>query len=274
MFKFITTRPLWVNILIGLLLATGLFLFFVLSLNWCTNHGKSITVPLVTGKDYEAAYAELKQMGFDVEITDSIYVDSLPPGRVIKQVPDADEVVKKNRTVYLLVNRAVPPMVEMPNLIGYSYRSAEMILNNLGIRIRDTSFKPDFAKNSVLEQWYNGAMISPGAKLQKGSEISLVLGDGVGKREFVVPHLIGMRFGDAKSLLAGYGINFAVILPDPDVSDTANAYIYWQNPQRFDDEKRIQHIRSGQTMDVRLQLEKPERPVRDSIDIPELPLPL
>jgi eukaryotic-like serine/threonine-protein kinase len=270
-FKFITTRPLWVNVALGILLATGLFLFFVLSLNWCTHHGKSITVPQVTGKDYEAAYDQLKKMGFDVEITDSIYVDSLPPGRVIKQVPDADEVVKENRTVYLLVNRAVPPLVEMPNLIGYSYRSAEMLLNNLGIRIGDTSFKPDFAKNSILEQWHNGAMISPGAKLRKGSVISLVLGDGVGKREFAVPSLIGMRFGDARALLYEYGINFAVILPDPDVSDTLNSYIYWQNPQRYGEDKRLQHIRSGQTMDVRLQLDKPSR---DSVDAPDQLLPI
>jgi len=256
------------NILVGVLLVTGLFLFFVLSLNWCTNHGKSVTVPLVTGKNYETASDQLKKLGFDVEITDSIYVDSLPPGRVIKQIPEADEVVKENRTIYLLVNRAVPPMIEMPNLIGYSYRSAEMILNNLGIKIGDTSFKPDFAKNSVLEQWHNGERIPPGSKLRKGSTVSLVLGDGVGKREFAVPNIVGLRFGDAQALLSEYGISFAVVLPDPDVIDTLNSYIYWQNPERYDEDKRLRHIRSGQTMDVRLQQEKP---VKDSLDIPEMP---
>jgi len=260
-----------VNILVGVMLAVSLFLVFVLSLNWCTDHGRSITVPSVLGKNYEEAYDQLSEMGFDVVITDSIYVDSLPAGRVIKQVPDPDEVVKQNRTVYLHVNRAVPPMVEMPNLVGYSFRSAEMLLRNLGIRIGDTTFKPDFAKNAVLEQWHNGSMIPPGTPIRKGSIVSLVLGDGVGKREFAVPHLIGLRFGDAKARLAEYGINFGVILPDHDVVDTANAYIYWQNPTRYDEDRRLQHIRSGQMMDVRLQLEKPSA---DTTDIPDLPLPL
>ena len=53
MFKFITRRPLWVNILAGIILALGIFALFILSLNWLTGHGKSSTVPSVTGKKYE-----------------------------------------------------------------------------------------------------------------------------------------------------------------------------------------------------------------------------
>jgi hypothetical protein len=101
--------------------------------------------------------------------------------------------------------------------------------------------------------------------------ISLVLGDGVGNQEFAVPNIIGMRFGEAKSLLQSYGIGFAVVLPNSDVSDTANAYIFWQNPERFNEEKKLQHIHSGQTMDVKLQL---ERPVRDTTEQLPLELPL
>src|SRR6185295_8305123 len=122
----------------------------------------------------------LEKSGFDIEIQDSIYIDALPPSVVVKQTPDGDEVVKSNRTVYLTINRAVPPMVEMPNLVGYSFRNAEMVLKNMGIRIGDTTFKPDFAKNSVLEQWYNGTTVTPGTKLRMGSSVSLVLGDGIG----------------------------------------------------------------------------------------------
>ncbi len=65
---------------------------------------------------------------------------------VIKQIPEADEVVKENRTVYLVVNRAVPPVVEMPNLIGYSFRNAEMVLKNMDLRIGDTTFKARFCQ--------------------------------------------------------------------------------------------------------------------------------
>lgn len=259
MFKFITHRPLWVNILVGIVLAIAIFALFLLSLNWLTGHGKSATVPLVAGKSYEEAEKILEKAGFDVEIQDSVYVDTMRPLSVIRQIPDADEVVKSNRTVFLIISRAVPPEMEMPNLVGYSFRNAEMILKNMDLKIGDTTFKPDFAKNAVLEQLYKGAPITAGTRIRKGSTISLVLGDGVGKREFAVPVITGMTFAEAKAMLEGVGIGIGAIVPRTDVTDTMNAFIYKQSPERFDDEKRILRIRSGQLIDVWLQVDKPAK---------------
>src|SRR5262245_25052157 len=119
MFNFITHRPLWLNVLTGILLALVIFLLFIFSLNWLTHHDESRTVPSVLGKTYPDAQAILKKAGFEVEIQDSVYTDTTKPLSVIRQVPEDGEVVKTNRTVYLTINRAVPPMVEMPNLVGY-----------------------------------------------------------------------------------------------------------------------------------------------------------
>ncbi|MCX6317807.1 MAG: PASTA domain-containing protein [Bacteroidetes bacterium] len=263
MFKFLTRRPLWVNVIVGIILALALFFIFLLSLDWITGHGKSATVPSVAGKTYEEAIKILKKAGFDAEIQDSIYVDTARPMTVIKQFPESDEIVKSNRTVLLIISRSIPPEMEMPNLIGYSFRNAEMVLKNMDLRIGDTTFKPDFAKNAVLEQLYNGAPIAPGTKIRKGSVVSLVLGDGVGEKDFAVPVITGMKFGEAKEMLEEYGILIGAIVADADVTDTLNSYISRQNPERFDDEKRIQHIRSGQTMDVWVQTTKP---AKDSLD--------
>ena len=257
--KFITHRPLWVNIIVGILLALGIFAVILLSLNLITGHGKAGTVPSVTGKNYEEAAKILKKAGFDVEIQDSVYVDTMKPLTVIKQLPDADEVVKSNRTVFLIISRAIPPLVEMPNLLGYSYRNAEMVLKNMDLKIGDTTFKPDFARNAILEQHYNGAIITPGTHIRKGSTISLVLGDGVGKREFTVPVITGMEYCKAKEVLEANGIVIGAIVTDANVTDTCSAWIYKQNPERFDEEKRIQRIRSGQTIDVWLQVDKPAK---------------
>jgi len=265
-FKFITHRPLWVNILVGLVLAMAIFFLFLSSLKCLTGHGRAATVPSVAGKNYEEAKKMLKKAGFDVEIQDSLYVDTMKPMTVIKQIPDADEMVKRNRTVYLVISRAVPPIVEMPNLVGYSFRNAEMVLRNMDLKIGDTTFRPDFAKNAILEQLYHGAPIPPGTKIRKGSVISLVLGDGVGNREFTVPVITGMQFCDVKEKLEASGIVIGAIVLDADVSDTCSAWIYRQNPERFDDEKKINHIRTGQTIDVWLQLDKPAK--KDTLDIP------
>lgn len=258
MFKFITSKPLWVNILVGVLLAVAVFVFIISSLGWFTNHDDAKTVPPVLGKNFEEAQKILAKAGFDVEIQDSVYVDSLKPMQVIRQVPDEYEVVKSNRTVYLTINRAVPPLIEMPNVVGYSFRSAELMLKNSGLKLGDTTFRPDFAKNSVLEQLYNGQPIQPGAKLRMGSAISLVIGDGLGDRFLAVPNLLGMTYQQAKAIIDSMGIGFASIIPYPDVRDTANAYIYRQNPDKFDEDGNLRTIRPGQLMDIWLSVEKPE----------------
>jgi len=268
-FKFITQRPLWVNILTGIVLALLLFFIFLFSLNWITGHGNASSVPSVTGKKFDDASKILSKAGFDIEIQDSLYVDTLPPNTVIKQIPEADDIVKVHRTVYLVISRAIPPMVEMPNLVGYSFRNAEMVLRNMDLKIGDTTFKPDFARNAILEQWYNGQMIAPGTQLRKGSVISLVLGDGVGKQEFAVPDITGLTFCEAKGRLGSNGITMGAVVCNPDVTDTCSGFIYKQNPERFDDDKKIQHIRSGQTMDVWLQLTKPVRDTLKKADTPD-----
>ncbi len=269
MFKFITHRPLWLNILAGGLLAILLFFLFILSLRWLTNHDESKTVPYVLGKSYDEAEKILQSAGFEVVIQDSIYTDTTRPLAVLKQVPEGDELVKVNRTVYLTINRAVPPLIEMPNVVGYSFRSAEMVLKNAGLRVGDTTFKPDFAKNSVLEQKFQGADVPAGTKIRMGSAISLVLGDGVGNKEFVVPSLIGKTFAEARMLLEANGLSIGAVIA-AGVQDTANAYIYKQNPERFNEDKRFRYIRSGQTIDLWLQA---ERPVTDSAGFYTFPEP-
>ncbi|MDP4263833.1 MAG: PASTA domain-containing protein [Bacteroidota bacterium] len=265
MFKFITQRPLWLNLLTGLLLALALFIIFIFSLNWITHHNESKTVPSVVGKSFDEAETILEKAGFEVEIQDSIYVDTVKPMKVLRQVPESDDVVKVNRTVFLTINRAVPPMVEMPNLNGFSYRSAEMELRNLGLRVGDTIYKANFARNSVLEQRYKGEIIAAGTKLRMGSVISFVLGNGVGNEKFLVPSLVGMRFCDARAMIESHGLIIGSVVSSGGITDSCNAYIFKQNPERFDEAKKVQYIRTGQTMDVWIQVEKP---VIDSLAIP------
>lgn len=257
MFSFITRRSLFLNILAAVVAGLVLLLLFVLSLNWITHHGKASVVPLVAGRSLDEASRLLEKQGFDVVIQDSIYIDTIPRLAVIRQVPDADAVVKVNRTVYLTINRAVPPVVEMPNLVGYSFRNADMVLKNMGLRIGDTVYRPDFAKNAVLEQRYHDARIAPGTKIQQGSPITLVLGTGIGNTEFVVPNLVGLPFGQARTLLESNGLSMGSVIPDPDVTDTLTAYIKAQRPTRLDAGNRLQHIRPGQMMDVWLSVQKP-----------------
>lgn len=258
MFQFITKRSFWLNMLAGLILMVLLLFLLSIFLGPLTRHGKNKIVPSVVGKSYEEAEKILSNSGFDIEVQDSVFTDTTAKGVVLRQVPEGDAIVKISRTVYLTINRHVPPTVEMPNLIGFSFRNAELQLKNMGLRIGDTIFKPDFARNSVLEQrFHNGDAIPAGTKIRQSTQIDLVLGNGVGDIEFSVPNLIGMRFGDARDFLESNGLSFLVVLTDPDVTDTLNAYIREQTPPRMGEDGRRIKIRAGQTMDVKLSLQRP-----------------
>lgn len=264
MFKFITGKPLWMNILFSIGAVVLILSLFLLSLNLMTQHGKTLTIPSVTGKSYEQARQVLEAQGFEVEIQDSIYNDTAAALSVLRQFPAADEVVKVNRTVYLTINRAVPPTIEMPMLEGLSFRNAELTIKQYGLRLGDTLYRPDYAKNAVLEQQYNGQRIKPGTKISMSSSITLVLGSGLGQDQFAVPDLIGMTYTEAKIIIESNGLTLNLAIPDADVTDTASAFVYRQQPERFTADGRINRMRQGQTMDVFLSLQKPVRTVPDS----------
>lgn len=259
MFKFLTHKPLWVNIVAFILISSLLVVLFFGSLDFITKHGKYERVPSIVGKNVEEARRLLESKGFEVEIQDSVYIDSVPKLAVVKQAPEGEAMVKVNRTVYLTVNRSQPPLVEMPNLVGFSIRNAEMYLQNLGLHIGDTTFRPDIAKNAVLEQLYNGKPVAAGTKIYMGSAISFVLGDGVGDQEMKVPNLIGLTYTEAKIQLRMMSINFTPVA-DAGVADMESAFVYRQNPEPFTSrggEQQTNRIKAGQSIDIWLSVDKP-----------------
>ncbi|HEX5669440.1 MAG TPA: PASTA domain-containing protein [Chitinophagaceae bacterium] len=259
-------RSLGINILAGIGLSVLIVFLFLQTLNFWTNHGEYLRVPEVKGKTLGEATEFLEKMGFEIIIQDSIYQDTMPPLAVLKQFPEADATVKVNRTVYLTINRATPPLVDMPNLVGMSFRNAELELKAKGLKLGDTTYVPDIAKNAVKDQVMDGGSLRPGTKIPMGSVISLVLGAGIGSEEIPVPDLFGMPYIEALTLLEANGINLGVVLPDADLKDTTAGFVYWQNPARFNEERKLNRIRMGQMMDIRLSAIKPERP--DTIPLP------
>jgi eukaryotic-like serine/threonine-protein kinase len=255
MFKYITHRPLWTNILAAIALAIIFVVLLVFSLKWCTHHGRAKTVPHVVGKVFDEGREILEKEGFEPVVQDSVYVDTLPPLAIVKQIPESDAVVKVNRTVYLTINQAQPPMVSLPPLTNFTYRNAVMTLSSIGLAA-DSTHKPDFARDNVKDVLYEGQSIPPGTKLRMGSRVMLVLGSGVGENQYLVPHLVGMAYGDAKAKMDSYGINL-LVLAAPGVMDTLSAFIISQDPRRYDESGQPQRIRSGQMISITLGVDKP-----------------
>jgi beta-lactam-binding protein with PASTA domain len=270
----IVQKPLWQNILIGIGGLFFLLIVFFLSLGWITGFGKTAKVSSVVGQSYIAAQQQLEKEGFEVVILDSVYVDSVAKLAVIRQTPEADEVVKAGRTIYLTINRMVPPQVEMPSLVGFSLKSAELYLQSLQLKLGAVTYKPDFARNAVLDQLFNGVPISQGAKIPLGSSISLVIGSGLGGEESEMPNLVGLTYPEAINQLSLLSINLGSILSLETIKDSASSFIYRQTPAHLSNKLDSltgmplpNKIRQGQLVDLYLSNTPPPK---DSITNPSI----
>ena len=267
----ILKKPLWMNMLIGFGVASCLFIIFFFSLGWITGNGETEKVPAVIGLDVLAAEKNLTALGFDVELQDSIYVDTLARNAVLRQTPEADEVVKKGRTVYLTINRVIAPQVDMPNLVGFSIKSAETYLKVLGLRLGSIQMVPDQNKNVVIDQLVNGKPIAPGSKIPSGTLIHFLVGDGGASGGMYMPDLVGLTYEQAKAQLMSLGLNLGVVAVNGSIGDSASAFVFDQNPSAYGSQidslgMPIQNMVSkGATINLVLDKVAPVKPIRDSI---------
>ena len=267
----ILKKPLWMNMLIGFGVAMCLFIIFFFSLGWITGNGETGKVPAVIGLDVLAAEKNLIAAGFDVELQDSIYVDTLARNAVLRQTPEADEIVKKGRTVYLTINRVVAPQVDMPNLVGFSIKSAETYLKVLGLRLGSIQMVPDQNKNVVIDQLVNGQPIAPGSKIPSGTLIHFLVGDGGASGGMVMPDLVGLTYEQAKAQLISLGLNLGAVSVNGSIGDSASAFVFNQNPSAYGSQidslgMPIQNtVSKGATINLVLDKVAPVKAIRDSI---------
>lgn len=245
------------NFAVVLLLCAVLYVLFFSSLSVITRHGAETKVPLVLDRDVRMAVNQLEALGFDVDI-DSAYDPAKKAYIVLSQVPENGSVVKTGRTVFLTINKAVPPLTPMPNLLNLSFRSAELILKSNKLILGDTSYRPDIANGAILEQLYKGQAVRPGMMIPQGSRIDLIIGDGLGNTELSVPDVVGMTYEEAVSMLSGNGLNITAIW-DGDITDSALAVVYIQSPSGLNEFGAPNRIKEGDVVDVHIkQNPKPE----------------
>ena len=63
-----------------------------------------------------------------------------------------------------------------------------------------------------LKQLFEGKPIEPGARIRKGSNIDLIVGDGLGRRVFSVPRFIGLPIDEADFSIKGSGLNTGSVI--------------------------------------------------------------
>jgi len=159
--------------------------------------------------DKKLNYAEkiLESEGYRSIVSDTLFSASYEPGIVVDQYPNPNTRVKEGRTVRLKIAHT-EKMVIIPDLIGRSFRSAELALNQMGLEV-DTvyeEYNSDVPSGNVTWQYPKG-----GDMLNKGNGLHLTISLGVPPNFFQVPNLFGLSKKKAVSDLERAGFKLGKI---------------------------------------------------------------
>jgi beta-lactam-binding protein with PASTA domain len=229
--QFLKSRTFIINLMAAVAFLVLLFGFTYKWLNTYTRHGSSVSVPDLRGMHLSRVSDFLKNKSLQFSISDSnVFELDKPPGTVIEQDPGPNEKVKEGRTIYISVSRSTPPGVKIPDLLDNSLRQAEAILRSYGLKTGQLIYKPDLAKNAVLEMQIKGQPVNKGKEVPKGTTIDLVLGDGFGNTRVSVPQLFNLTLQEALFVLNASSLNVGAIISDETVRDSTRARVYRQVP--------------------------------------------
>ena len=237
-FTYLGTRTFRKNLLIAVISVLAFLLIIFYSLNFYTRHGEGLPVPKLKGLSVENAIELLESKGFRYQI-DSVYLVDKEPGTVVEQDPDANTNVKINRTIYLTIITRLAPDISFPDINGKTFLEARSILNNYGLKLGDTTYTSDVARDVVLSVSFKGRTLTPEQQIAKGSKVNLVLGDGMGASEVDIPNLLGLNLNEARLSLLGSSLQLGNVLYEGTIIDTIGARIVRQEPAPSDSLSKV-----------------------------------
>ena len=166
------------NIGLGALFIATVLTLSYFGLNAYTRHGEKIIVPNVLKTKPFEAEAMLSEMGLRMKIIDTVYLDNMKPGVIVKQLPEANEDVKSGRMVYITVNAVSRPRISMPKLTDCSFNLAKALLKNAGLLLGKVTYEyAEYGNNLVIAQRVGGREIEAGQKVLKGTTVDITVVD-------------------------------------------------------------------------------------------------
>tara|TARA_Y100000589_G_C27187145_1_gene643171 strand:- start:20 stop:811 length:792 start_codon:yes stop_codon:yes gene_type:complete len=246
--SFFLSKSFYKNLSLSIATFVIVVLSILLLLRFYTRHDDLIELSDFSGMNLNKVDSILNESSLRYVIIDSVFNTKLPSNSIIDQDPLAGSFVKENRRIYLTVVAKSKKQVLMPNLVDLSLRRAISKLKSLDLSVGKLSFIPDMAKNVVLKQFIDNQEIEYGAQIFVGTEVDLVLGDGLSDVMVNLPNLNGLTKEDAEILLQMNSINLGLVMYDSSVKDSATAVVYRQRPSAEDNAM----INLGRNVDIHL----------------------
>lgn len=176
-FDFMRQHPVIKGLLLMCIVGLILLWFIMIFLNVWTHHGDDSTVPEIKHLTYGEAKTRLTNEDLEIEISDSIYDTSYPPGTIVESWPKAGSQVKRGRKVYVTLTAFTPKHVtlSMP-VTGVSARQAVSYLNALGVNAVRIINVPSEYPDLVEGAHYDGRPIGVGSVIPVDAHVVLEVG--------------------------------------------------------------------------------------------------
>ena len=214
-----------------------------------TNYNEGVTVPDVTRLPLDEAEALLETYGLRHEVLDRRAHSAYPANFIIDQTPEAKQIVKPDRKVYLIVNTDATPKTVVPNVVNLSLRNAEIQLENHGLAIGTRSYETSRFINTILRQ-----SVAAGDTVARGTVVDLTVSDGLGSRMVQIPDLSGMTLIEAQQELLRAGLTEEIRYQPTDEAAPNTVISYTPNSGRLPEGDTIQLI-VAERMDAREEIE-------------------
>ena len=266
--KFIQEHPIISNLLLMLLIFTGLTIVVYFLMDFGTRHSARRTVPNFVGLTMDDAEHFADRRDLNIIANDSLYVPSYPGGVVLDQHPLEGAVVKPGRKVYVTISSISQRKAVVPFVANRTLRQAVHLLETAGFGIEKIQYVRDMAHNYVIAEFVNGEAIVEGSTLQANIGSGVILRVGFAPQSAIVmPQLQGLSLFEAKHKIWETGLNVGEVSFDPGIPalERDKAKVYYQSV------RPNKGVGYGESVSIRLALEKKEAEKPASNEATETP---
>lgn len=228
---FFKSKTFFANLLVAAVILSLIFWAFNSWLFSYTRHDKNIEVPSLYRLSTAEAEEILGALELKFNVLDSSEYDpDFPKGGIIAQYPDSGSSVKPGRLISLTINPLQAKKIDLPQLKEKSKRRAIYDLESKGFKIGEIEYVPDIGKDVVVNVKIDGEFVKAKSAYEKGTVVTLVLGAGQGNQKVRVPYLKRLTLKEAEAKLLKFSLNKGAVSYDEEITDTATAVVYNQNP--------------------------------------------
>ncbi|KAB8138693.1 Stk1 family PASTA domain-containing Ser/Thr kinase [Gracilibacillus oryzae] len=183
---------------------------------------EDVQIPDVSGKSYDEAVQMLEERNL-VPVKEEQSDEEVEEGIVIETSPKADETVKENRDVTVIVSSG-PQTLEMEDYIGENYERTKSLLEEQGFKVIEYSVFSERPAGEIVSQHQPeaGAEVVP-------ARTTVIFEVSEGLQSFPLNRLVGMTQSEATNYLSNNELS--PVIEEVYHDEVAEGLVIEQSPQ-------------------------------------------